>query len=469
MHKCGHDSPSALARAMRGRLMLVTATVGVVTSSLAGSVSIEETTWRSHDAVVLDNGLVRATVTPGYGGHIAAYVLEATGHNFLFGEPSPWAGYTDVLDSKWPGPEIQRRPYACSRQVTEGSASVVCALSFGGIRLVRTMTLRERSASLDVHVELTNQTQEVRTLLYGAHLSAKAGEYCEFARDSIYAWDPGAGLFVRDGTEIPYPLAKEYPSPPRWLALVDRVSSEGILIEYPKDGHHSFLVWKAQKTQIPQAYWTFPDVKPGGRRSIPMRLSLFRGLVELHGTSRSTVVQMATDRSVYGQNDEIRITATLCGLTPLPSCQAILTLRCEDDESETGASVREVPATEPCAPVTLHAAFKTGRAPDGPYRIEFTLRAADDSTIVECSRGISIDGKLINPIRTALSRWHKTLSGLATQAERSPEGAFRQKVQHHRARWLFEDVEKWYATGEYQKAQAGLAELERSCRDLRGR
>ena len=415
-----------------GVAVLVVAIVGALSPRQAACAPrLAETRWGQHRALMLENTLVKATVVPCYGGRVVEYVLKATGHNFLFGEPSPWEGYTDVLDSKWPGPEIQRLPYACSRKVTENSASVACTLSFRGTRLVRTITLQERSTSLQIRVELTNQTQETRTLFYGAHLSAKAGEYCEFTRDSIYAWDAGDRSFVRDATEVPYPLAKEYQSPPRWLALVDRVSREGILIEYPEDGRHCFLVWKAQKAQIPQAYWTFPDVKPGGRRSVAMRLSLFRGLAKLHGASRSAVVQMVTDRSVYGQHDEIQSTATLCGPAPLPSCQAIFTLRREDDEAEISASAKEVPATEPCAPATLIAVFGTGRAPDGPYRIEFTLRAADGTTITECTRAITMNGKLIDPIRAALSRWKKTLSGLGTQAERSQEGAFRHKVQYH--------------------------------------
>jgi galactose mutarotase-like enzyme len=156
-----------------------------------------ETTWRGLEALELDNGLLRVTVVPSMGGHVAELVDLAADRDLLWHNPRATprpAPYGAYFDDWWSGGwdeifpsgdsgrlndeplpymgELWCMPWSASAFVADDGSAVVDASGFGTVsasRFTRRLSLRPGEAVLTAGYRIENLDIRFLPFTWGIH------------------------------------------------------------------------------------------------------------------------------------------------------------------------------------------------------------------------------------------------------------------------------------------------------------
>ena len=262
--------------------------------------SARVTSWRGLDALELDNGLLRATVVPSMGGHVAELVDVAAGRDLLWHNPRATprpAPYGAHFDDWWSGGwdeifpsgdagrlhdeplpymgELWCVPWAASASVAgDGEEATVEAAAFGTVspaRFTRRLSLRAGEPLLRASYRIENLDLRPLPFAWGIHPAFAVGPGHRIdlpARDMLvgvssspdlgspgetYRWpllpDPGAEGGRRDVSRVRGPEAGVFGGhwatlEDGWLALTDTVTRRGIAVAFDRDVFPFAWLWQ---------------------------------------------------------------------------------------------------------------------------------------------------------------------------------------------------------------------------------
>jgi galactose mutarotase-like enzyme len=262
--------------------------------------SVRETTWEGFPALLLENGLVSATVVPSMGGHVTSLVDVRGGRELLWRNPrltprlAPYGAWFDDWwtggwDEIFPGGDQsvlfgEKLPYmgelwcvpwtAEAAEATDGSEATVTASGLGNIaaaRFTRRLALREDQPVLWASYRIENLDVRPLPYVWGVHpafavgpdhridLPANGGMGVGVTSDPLmgetgqqYAWPDLPLASAEDGArDMGRVLGREAAVfgghwatdlSEGWLALTDTAARRGVAIVFdPEVFPHAWL------------------------------------------------------------------------------------------------------------------------------------------------------------------------------------------------------------------------------------
>jgi hypothetical protein len=208
------------------------------------SCRIHESSRQSHDAIILENDLLRVVVLPALGGRV--WELEDLVHDrqwIWHREGTPLVSNTigDEYDAVWAGGweelfpndaagEFEGRMLpdhgewwtlswrVADRQVSAGAARVVLTARSTVIRasLTKEFVITEHDASVTVHYRIVSEETESFHFLFKQHLPLAITPSCQLALPGgrMIPVQPAFGTLLRDAEGHPWPIAKAAGQPP---------------------------------------------------------------------------------------------------------------------------------------------------------------------------------------------------------------------------------------------------------------
>jgi len=261
--------------------------------------SARATTWRGLEALELDNGVLRVTVVPSMGGHVAELVDLSSDRDLLWHNPRATprpAPYGAYFDDWWSGGwdeifpsgdsgrlhdeplpymgELWCVPWSASALVAADGSAVVEASAFGTVaaaRFTRRLTLRPGEAVLRASYRIENLDVRPLPFAWGIHpafavgaghrIDVPAGEMLVGVSSSPelgvagqgYRWpslpDPSAEGGSRDVSRVRGREAGVFGGHwatlhTGWLAMTDTATRRGIAIVFDRDVFPFAWLWQ---------------------------------------------------------------------------------------------------------------------------------------------------------------------------------------------------------------------------------
>ncbi len=237
---------------------------------------------------VMENSALKLVVNPAQGGRISSFVWKSAGEDWVL--PGNAGFLMDhVWQQTWPG-ELLSRPYEVSiikpgPDEAQVQASVVIEgkgdKAIEGVKLIRTMTLKEGSPRLDVSIRLENPTGEPRSPGFWVQNVINVGG----VREGAYTWRPTTRGVVcahfdsKLGQCVPEKADFAYDPAAGWTAETYPDGKEGVvfLLDY------NWLRCLYNNGGSESVEWWYDQVRLSPGKSFETKFTVwpFRGLKEI--------------------------------------------------------------------------------------------------------------------------------------------------------------------------------------------
>ncbi len=206
--------------------------------------------------ITMENDVLKLNIAVEAGGRISSFINKKTGHDLV----PLWKGLDTIgglLDDRNVFTSLAYRP-----RVTQPGGQIgqvrLTAIHSGGLSMVKTLTLREGSSTLEVSETLSNGTQQTARFMLRNFLMPGGGPLTEADHYFIPAKGKPLQSTARPNGYFGDPAAP-------WSALWNSANGEGILVAAP--GVEQFYFWQGSKIN-PTYEWTYPSVPPGKSLSV---------------------------------------------------------------------------------------------------------------------------------------------------------------------------------------------------------
>ena len=462
-------------------------------STMAQEVTASRSTLYDRPVHVLDNGLVRLSVTPEIGGRVLEFALVSTGSNvakvrldnFHRKPTDAWVGadyggFSDAATAGWPGPMWGVMYDVSVADASDGGKSLVLVGEADGVRVRRTMTLRPSSTLLDIAIEQTNTAPEPRNMIVRLHCEQGAGPLPD-EEDFIYWRSAAKGL-----QSIRYIYGAEYERfawldvTDGWVAGIDRRAAEGFVRLFePRDQPQRVFYWCGYNEDptnlgLSGAFFGLDrfgkeqPVAPGASLSAREQMFLVRGIRRADFTSGTIVGALEIDRDRYGAaDDQLSARVVLAGAESIGEHAA--ELRVLQGAKELLKQNGPIPASAAGQAAAFAHAWPLPNLADGSYTVEATVRTTDGQVIGRAARQFEVIGELVRAAQQAVRQYSemaKALESAAPSSDRPLWLATELKVAQLRTGQLAELMQQ----GDYEQAIAdskhAIAEIEASLNRL---
>jgi hypothetical protein len=270
---------------------------GVMLALCAGQARSQTLVSRRGDICVFDTDRFRVEVDSAGGARIRSWVLKPSGRQLI----AMWKGggeYGGALDDRATFTSARYRAAITEQGPEVGQVRFEVSDDASGLRLVKTITVRKASPTLEVSYQFENRSQQPRQLFIRNFFLP--GHQPKTA-DHLY-WvnaDPSKGaqpVVARTDPGGYYPMSK-----PEYAALWDRATGDGILAFAP--GCDRFYFW-LQAAEYPTFEWIYANLAPGRRLEAAVAFIVVEGqrqqpdwpaliAAEARGVPQATVAPLA--------------------------------------------------------------------------------------------------------------------------------------------------------------------------------
>jgi hypothetical protein len=239
------------------RMFWMAAAVTAFNAPLLAKVTVNEGNGVN---ITMENDALKLNIAVEAGGRISSLINKKTGHELI----PLWKGLDTIgglLDDRNVFTSLAYRA-----QVTQPGGEIgqvrLRANHSGGLSMVKTLTLREGSSTLEVSETLSNGTQQSTRFMLRSFLMPGGGPLSEADHYFIPAKGKPLQPAARPNGYFGDPAAP-------WSALWNSANGEGILVAAP--GVEQFYFWQGSKIN-PTYEWTYPNVPAGQSLSVQFAL-----------------------------------------------------------------------------------------------------------------------------------------------------------------------------------------------------
>jgi len=346
-----------------------------VTASPAFGATISEVRSETQDLVVMENAFVRLTVDMRHGAKVTRMLYKPLQREWLVSGQSLFADH--VWQQTWPG-ELFDVPY--EHQIVERGPKRVAVKVWRtlqrkgkknviGVKVERTLILREGSPVVTAEVTLSNPTEADKTVGYWSQHIFRLGGLSDnfYIRPSSTGHDV-ATFDYRDEGRIRQRVGDEWVKSPvaGWSAVVNPTTSEAAV--FLMDYNDLRWLYNCISSRTTEWYYDLLRMPPGGRWTTRIHLLPLRGYRGVSFASR----QVVADIRLVPCREGYRLAYTVgCGEAPLKNVALSATVTGAESKQAIGRDSASFEAVGRIPSEFLSAV--TVPAEGEPFLVEATL------------------------------------------------------------------------------------------------
>ncbi len=430
---------------MKTRILPLAAALLLPLTACAAGVASSAGTILGRPVTILENGLVRLSITPEIGARVMEFVDLRTGANAakirldnISKRPddnwtgADYGGFADVPvpGMGWPGDFWGLTYEVAVADGKDGAKSIVATAKAGDIGVERTMTLIPDSTQVRFTTRLTNLSAAPQKMRVRLHCEMAAGARADDADDVFYA--------SPDGPKTKnYVVGAEYDrmeilKASGWVALSDTAEKSSVFKVFRADGAQDVFYW-AGANEASQLFgndgafvgldWMGAEqsVAPGASIESTEDMFLANGLArpDFVDTRGLVAGELSTDRPTYGSKGTVAISASLASATARTPAKVAVTITGSAGTKAAELSA-DIPASAPGQAATAVLKWDYKDVPDGAFSAKAAFSDASGNALGSAEKSFAINAVMVDELVAALEADRKLLAALKSKAKSAP-------------------------------------------------